>query len=160
MHGHHKAILWAVLSAAHMIQTWKDTNKNINTRLHHLYTIKVYVNWHVWIKCLLWTHIQYRILVVSVYLCWHVYPLKVTDALMYLNSIMTDDVFIRKWQQLFHSVIDQILSSNKYNGHHSVILTILNKSKTNSVQKFHCKLLEMHISDILISLCIKTWFGC
>lgn len=33
--------------------------------------------------------------------------LKITDALKCLNSLMTDDVFIRKWQQLFHSIIDQ-----------------------------------------------------
>lgn len=103
-----------------VIQTWKDTNKNINyDRI--IYTIKVCTQY-----C---TAYMDKMSVIDTfdiafwlcqYLCWHVYPLKGTDALMCLNSIMTDDVFIRKWQQLFCSIIDQILSCSTHNGHYSI----------------------------------------
>lgn len=51
------------------------------------------------------------------------YASNITDALKCLNSLMTNDVFIRKWQQLFHSIIDQILfgtKKTKHNGHYSI----------------------------------------
>lgn len=48
---------------------------------------------------------------------------------------MTDDVFIRIWQQLFHSIIDQILSGNKHTTDTPFNITISSKLKTNSDER-------------------------